>query len=134
MAWEWKRQSHETDEWSGFLESGIELEGKLASKGTFRVNCSIKGELASKVRLLLGPEADVEGQLDAPVVVIEGQFNGHAKGYERVDVKTSASVIGEITSPCVVIEPGAAFHGKCHVGRGDQIETVHVRPIESVRK
>ena len=133
MAWEWKRQSQETDEWSGFLEAGIELEGKLASKGTFRVNCSVKGDLSSKLRLLLGAEANVEGQLEAPVVVIEGQFNGHAKGSERVEIKTSASVVGEITSPCVVIEPGSAFHGKCHVVRSDRTETILVRPIEVVR-
>jgi cytoskeletal protein CcmA (bactofilin family) len=135
MALDWKKESPEPDEWAGFLEAGIELDGSLACQGTFRVNCSVKGRLSSKQRLLLGAQAEVEGELEAQIVVVEGNFAGTIHAYERVEIKQSASVDGEITSPCFLIEPGATFRGKCHVIRRDErLETVLVRPADSLQK
>lgn len=135
MPWNAKNQTGESDEWAGFLEAGIELDGNLACQGTFRVNCSVKGRLSSKQRLLLGTQAEVEGELEAQVVVIEGSFAGTIHAYERVEIKQSASVDGEITSPCFLIDPGATFRGKCHVIRRDErVETVLVRPAETLQK
>lgn len=135
MPWNSKDQPGEPDEWAGFLEAGIELEGNLTCQGTFRVNCSVKGRLSSKQRLLLGAQAEVEGELEAQVVVVEGTFAGTIHAYERVEIKRSASVDGEITSPCFLIEPGATFRGKCHVIRRDErVETVLVRPAVALQK
>jgi len=135
MAWDWNKQASETDDWAGFLEAGNRLDGNLTSQGTLRVNCSVKGKLSSKQRLLLGAEAEVEGELEAQIVVVEGSFSGKIRAYERVEIKQSASFDGEATSPCFVIEPGAAVRGKCHVVKDEEkAETVLVKPAVSLQK
>ena len=74
MAWEWLgRSKQEVAEWTGFLEQGVRLDGRLEFPGTFRINGFAKGHLLSQHVLILGDEACVEGQINGNVVIIEGK-------------------------------------------------------------
>jgi cytoskeletal protein CcmA (bactofilin family) len=109
------RKKHDPSEWTGFLEQGVKLEGKLETTGTFRIDSAMKGTLSSDDTLVLGEHATVEGDIQGNFVVIAGRFDGviHARG--RVEIKPNAIVTGEVHSPCLVIEPGAIFDGHCHM-------------------
>ena len=77
MAWRWlstNRDDH--GEWTGFLEKGARLEGRLECTGTFRIDSTIKGTLVSDGTLILGKNAMVEGEITASRVVIGGRFSG----------------------------------------------------------
>jgi cytoskeletal protein CcmA (bactofilin family) len=109
------RKKHDPSEWTGFLEQGVKLEGKLEATGTFRIDSAMKGTLSSDDTLVLGEHAAVEGQIHGNFVIIAGRFDGviHARG--RVEIQPNAIVTGEVHSPCLVIEPGAIFDGQCHM-------------------
>jgi cytoskeletal protein CcmA (bactofilin family) len=114
MGW-FDRKKQDPSEWTGFLEQGVKLEGKLEASGTFRINSAMKGTLSSDDTLVLGEHATVEGHIHGNFVMIAGRFDGviHARG--RVEIQPNAIVTGEIHSPCLVIEPGAIFDGQCHM-------------------
>ena len=114
MGW-FDRKKQDPSEWTGFLEQGVKLEGKLEASGTFRINSAMKGTLSSDDTLVLGEQATVEGHIHGNFVMIAGRFDGiiHARG--RVEIQPNAIVTGEIHSPCLVIEPGAIFDGQCHM-------------------
>jgi cytoskeletal protein CcmA (bactofilin family) len=114
MGW-FDRKKQDPSEWTGFLEQGVKLEGKLEATGTFRVDSAVKGTLSSDDTLVLGENATVEGHIHGNFVMIAGRFDGiiHARG--RVEIQPNAIVTGEIHSPCLVIEPGAIFDGQCHM-------------------
>jgi cytoskeletal protein CcmA (bactofilin family) len=109
------RKKQNPSEWTGFLEQGVKLEGKLEATGTFRIDSAMKGTLSSDDTLVLGEHAVVEGQIHGNFVIIAGRFDGaiHARG--RVEIQPNAIVTGEVHSPCLVIEPGAIFDGQCHM-------------------
>jgi cytoskeletal protein CcmA (bactofilin family) len=109
------RKKHDPSEWTGFLEQGVKLEGKLEATGTFRIDSAMKGTLSSDDTLVLGEHATVEGEIRGNFVIIAGRFDGviHARG--RVEIQPNAIVTGEVHSPCLVIEPGAIFDGQCHM-------------------
>lgn len=116
MAWAWLERKHsESAEWTGFLEKGVRLEGKLETTGTLRIDSAMKGTLVSEGMLILGEHAQVEGEILGNRVVILGRFTGkiHAKG--RVEVHPKAIVSAEVHTPCMVIEPGSVFEGECHM-------------------
>jgi cytoskeletal protein CcmA (bactofilin family) len=114
MGW-FDRKKQVPSEWTGFLEQGVKLEGKLEATGTFRIDSAMKGTLSSDDTLVLGEHAMVEGHIHGNFVIILGRFDGtiHARG--RVEIQPNAIVTGEIHSPCLVIEPGAIFDGQCHM-------------------
>ncbi|HUJ30789.1 MAG TPA: polymer-forming cytoskeletal protein [Candidatus Acidoferrum sp.] len=109
------RKRQPSGDWSGFLEDGVRLEGKLESPGTFRVDCRMKGDLVSEDTLILGEHALVEGQMTCGSAIIAGRFDGTIRARTRVEIHTKAVVAGEIHTPCLIIEPGGIFDGNCHV-------------------
>jgi cytoskeletal protein CcmA (bactofilin family) len=116
MAKGWlERKKQDSTEWTGFLEQGVKVEGRLESTGTFRIDSAMKGTLVSEGTLILGEHAVVEGHVLGNYVVIAGRFDGEIRAKGRVDIKPDAIVTGEIHTPCLIIEPGAVFNGKCHM-------------------
>lgn len=116
MAWSWfDRKRQDRTEWTGFLERGVRIEGRLESSGTFRIDSAMKGTLVSEDTLVLGEHAAVEGEIHGNRVVIAGRFDGLIRAKARVEMQPSAIVTGEIHCPCVVIEAGAIFDGHCHM-------------------
>jgi cytoskeletal protein CcmA (bactofilin family) len=65
--------------------------------------------------LILGEGARVEGQIEGNHVVIAGKFDGVIFAKGRVEIQAKGVVMGEIHSPCLVIEPGGIFDGQCHM-------------------
>jgi cytoskeletal protein CcmA (bactofilin family) len=105
----------ETADWTGFIDEGAKLEGTFEFPGTFRLNCRVKGTLISEQSLILGERAEVDGRIDGNVVVISGKFEGIIVARSRVQLESTAVVGGEVHTPCLVMEPGAVFDGKCHM-------------------
>jgi cytoskeletal protein CcmA (bactofilin family) len=110
MAWAWlDKKNSESSEWTGFLEKGVRLEGKLESSGTLRIDSAMKGTLVSEGVLILGEHAQVEGE-----------------------IHPEAIVSAEVHTPCLVIEPGSVFDGECHMPQsGDAAKPVAI-PIRSI--
>ena len=117
MAWKWSRRKKEehSDEWTGFLDKAVRLEGTLELVGTFRLDARVKGNIISADSLVLGEEARVEGQIEGNHVVISGRFDGVIFAKGRVEIQARGVVTGEIHAPCLVIEPGGIFDGHCHM-------------------
>ena len=115
-----ERKGRESGEWSGFLEQGVKLEGRLESNGTFRIDSAVKGALVSEETLILGDHASVEGEIDGSRIFIAGRFAGTIHAKEKVEIQSAAIVTGEIRTPCLIIEPGAVFEGQWHMLDGSE--------------
>ena len=73
------------------------------------------GNILSEHSLILGEAARVEGQIEGNHVVISGRFDGVIFAKGRVEFQAKGVVTGEIHTPCLVIEPGGIFDGRCHM-------------------
>jgi cytoskeletal protein CcmA (bactofilin family) len=105
----------EAGDWTGFLDKGVKVEGTLEVQGTFRFDAKMKGTIISAEALILGESTDFEGQIQGNHVTVSGRVRGaiHAKG--KVEIQAKGMVNGEIHTPCLVIEAGGTFDGKCHM-------------------
>ena len=117
MAWKWPGTSNNgiTEEWTGFIDQGVSLEGTLTLTGTFRIDGHVKGNIISEQTVVLGENAKVEGQIEGNRVVIAGRFDGVIFAKGRVEIQPKGVVAGEVHSPCMVIDPGGIFDGRCHM-------------------
>jgi cytoskeletal protein CcmA (bactofilin family) len=133
VAWKiLERMQREGGEWSGFLEQGVRVEGKLEVPGTFRVDSELRGSITSQEMLVLGENSSVEGEIDANVVTIAGRFDGRIEARGKVEIQAKAIVTAEIRTPCLIIEPGAMVDGRCHVVMGPDGSKPVTIPIRSV--
>ena len=133
MVWSWiERKKREAGEWTGFLEQGVRLEGKLEADGTLRIDSEMKGTLVSRDTLILGEHALVDGDIEGNVVLIAGRFRGKIQARTRVEIQTSAIVTGDVQTPCLMIEPGGVFEGQClmPVASSEALPlTIPIRPV-----
>ena len=134
MAWKWPSAAKDgaSEEWTGFIDQGVSLEVTLTVTGTFRIDGNVKGNIISEQTVILGDGAKVEGQIEGNRVVISGRFDGVIFAKGRVEIEAKGVVTGEVHSPCMVIDPGGIFDGRCHMlGSSEAAATVTI-PIRAV--
>jgi cytoskeletal protein CcmA (bactofilin family) len=117
LSWKWPgaEKPGEAENWIGFMDQGVRLEGTLQLSGVFRLDGKMKGNILSEQSLILGENAQVEGQIEGNHVAIAGRFDGVIFAKGRVEIQAKGVVTGEIHAPCLVIEPGGIFDGRCHM-------------------
>lgn len=134
MTWKWpssaKNGAHEV--WTGFIDKGVSLEGTLQLTGTFRIDGNVKGNIISEQTVILGEGAKVEGQIEGNRVVIAGRFDGVIFAKGRVEIQVKGVVTGEVHAPCMVIDPGGIFDGRCHMLASSDATSGVTIPIRAV--
>ena len=104
-----------SDEWIGFLDRGVKLEGTLELAGTFRVDGEVKGTVRCKERLIVGENGRLEGEIEGSLISVSGKIKGTVRATNRVELLPSGVIEGEVHTPCLVIEAGGVLEGRCHM-------------------
>jgi cytoskeletal protein CcmA (bactofilin family) len=104
------------DEMVGLVEPGIEFEGKMRfTSGLVRLNAHFRGEIRSEGALVVADQGEVDAEIYARNVSISGKVKGSVHASERVEIREHGIVLGEIFTPCLVVDPGGYFDGNCHM-------------------
>jgi cytoskeletal protein CcmA (bactofilin family) len=104
------------DDWVGWLEPGVEMEGKMkVTGGLIRMNARFKGEIVSDGTVVIHDQGEVEGDIQSRVVSITGKVKGTVQAAERLEIKENGILLGNIYTPCLTVEPGGFFDGECHM-------------------
>ncbi len=104
-----------TSESISFLDKEDRLEGTLEVAGTFRIECEVKGTVRCKKQLIVGKSARIEGEIEAAIVTVAGKINGKVRGTERVEILPTGVLVGEVDTPCLVIESGGILNGRSNM-------------------
>ncbi len=108
-----KRESSE--EVLSLLGEGVELQGELSFAHGLLVDGVVRGRIRSDSCIIIGPKGRVEAEMGIRRVSIEGEFHGTIHASERVEIHNEGKVCGDIFTPCLIIEAGALFEGKCNM-------------------
>jgi cytoskeletal protein CcmA (bactofilin family) len=103
------------DEIISHLGEGTELKGELYFTKGLRVDCIVKGKVRSEAILEIGPAGRMDAEIDVPKILIRGEFRGAIHASDRVEILKDGKVFGDIFTPCLIIEAGALFEGRCNM-------------------
>ena len=104
-----------TNDLSAFIDEASEIDGKYTFSGTVMLNGKFKGEIFSNDTLIIGEKAVVKASIRAGVILISGEVVGNVLGTERVELRGTARVFGDVEAPVVVVEEGVMFEGQCRM-------------------
>jgi cytoskeletal protein CcmA (bactofilin family) len=107
---------------TAFIDEGSEIEGKYTFSGTVMLNGRFRGEIVSNDTLIVGEKGVVNASIRAGVVLINGEVVGNVNASERVELRGSARVYGDVEAPVVVIEEGVLFEGHCRMTKARPVE------------
>jgi cytoskeletal protein CcmA (bactofilin family) len=95
------------------IVEGTIIKGDIISHADFRLDGELIGNFQSKGKIVIGPAGIVTGDIVCKNADIEGKFNGKIQVAEVLNLKSKASIHGEVTCGKLSVEPGAEFSASC---------------------
>lgn len=90
----------------------IHIDGDVRGEEDLLIEGEVNGTVQLKNNsLTIGPQGKVRADVYAQTVTVDGYMEGDLFGSERVSIRKSAQVRGNVTSPRVSLEDGAKFKG-----------------------
>ena len=106
------RSSAATSRDAAVIGPSIHIDGDVRGEEDLLIEGEVSGTVNLKNNsLTIGPQGKVRADVYAHSIYVDGYLEGDAFGSERVNVRKSATVKGNITSPRVSLEDGAKFKG-----------------------
>lgn len=107
------------------IGAGLKIRGEITGTS----DLLIEGEAEGKIRLVggrvsVGPNGNVQADVDAREIIIEGAVQGNLKASESLHLGSSSRVQGSVITPRIGIEDGARLRGKVEMVRANETREV----------
>lgn len=90
----------------------ITIDGDVRGEEDLLIEGEVSGTVQLKSNsLTIGPQGKVRADVYAHSIYVDGYLEGDLYGSERVHIRKSAQVKGNVTSPRISLEDGAKFKG-----------------------
>ncbi|HYL14812.1 MAG TPA: polymer-forming cytoskeletal protein [Terriglobales bacterium] len=94
------------------LGKSVSIKGELSGSEDLYIDGQVEGTIELRGnRLTVGPNGRIKANVNARSAIIQGKLEGNIHATERVDLKQSAVVLGDIATQRISIEDGAYFKG-----------------------
>ena len=102
------------------IGADVEIIGTIKSNGNIRLDGTLEGELQCGGNAILGKNAQVKGNVTATSVSIEGKISGNILAKDKIEMKATATVNGDIKARRLSVEDGVTFVGRSEVNPNAQ--------------
>lgn len=122
------------------LNSDVTVVGTLRFTDDLLVDGSVEGEITSDGVLTVGANATIHaGEKNKVAVrtksaIIHGRVTGDVVVTERVELASTAELVGDITAARIAIQEGAVFVGHCTVGNISAMPTPVAQTKRSTKR
>jgi len=107
------------------IVEGTSIKGDIFSHADFRLDGNLIGNFESHGKIVIGPAGSVTGDIVCKNADIEGKFDGKMQITEFLNVKSKASIHGEVTVGKLSVEPGADFSASCAMKTNSKNQTLN---------
>jgi cytoskeletal protein CcmA (bactofilin family) len=95
------------------ISNGTDITGDIKSNGDIRIDGSLKGNLNTKGKVVIGPTGKINGEVICKNSEVSGIIEGKIVVGQLLNLKASSKILGDIATSKLSIEPGAIFSGNC---------------------
>lgn len=96
---------------------GAECNGDFKSDSSIRIDGVVNGDVIVANTVVVGASGVINGDINAQMVIIGGEVYGNLNVPEKVELTSTARVIGDITTSGLVIDEKAIFQGRCDMNQ-----------------
>jgi cytoskeletal protein CcmA (bactofilin family) len=110
------------------IGKSVLVKGELSGSEDLYLDGEVEGSIdLQEHSLTIGPHGRVRANVKARDVVVHGKVDGNIHGTERVELKRSAVLMGDISTQRIVIEDGAFFKGAIDIKKDAKSATPAVK-------
>jgi len=115
------------------IGAGTRVEGNVIFSGGLRVDGHVKGSIIAEEgksgTLVISEQAQVEGEIRVPHVVINGSVCGPVNSAEYVELQAKANVTGDVYYNTLEMQLGAVVQGRLvHQDAAKSEKIVQLKP------
>src|SRR4051812_39418498 len=92
------------------------IKGEITVEKGLRVDGQIEGAVTTKGKVHVGKSGLLTAEVNGGSVTVEGKVKGNITASDRVTLEATSNVSGDLTATKLVVNEGASFSGKVHVG------------------
>ncbi len=114
------------------LGRSIVLRGELSGTEDLVIEGQFDGNISAQDNsLTVGPQGHVKAEVRARRVVIHGSVSGNISAREKIEIRKSGHVEGDLMAASIAIEDGAYFKGGIEILREDAPEVARAASVSS---
>jgi cytoskeletal protein CcmA (bactofilin family) len=100
------------------IGKSVVIKGELSGSEDLYLDGQVEGSILLKGNnLTVGPNGQVKANVNAKGVVVQGKLEGNLAASDRVELRKSAIVMGDIATQRIAIEEGAYLKGKVDISK-----------------
>jgi cytoskeletal protein CcmA (bactofilin family) len=105
------------------LGKSVVIRGELCGLEDLTIDGEMEGSITLPESMLtIGPHADIKAEILARIVVVMGAVTGNVTAEEKVEIRATGSLAGDIFSPRVAIVDGGCLRGRVQMPPSDRIQ------------
>jgi len=98
------------------IGKSVVIKGELSGSEDLYVDGQVEGSIALKNNsLTVGPNGQIKASVEAKAIVVQGKLEGNVQASDRVELRKTAIVSGDIATQRISIEEGAYLKGKVDI-------------------
>ncbi len=102
------------------IGKSVLIKGELSGNEDLYVDGEIEGTVELKDHnLTVGPNGRVKANLHAKEITVLGKVQGNVRASDKLEIRKSGSLVGDIITARITIEDGAYFKGSIDIQRQD---------------
>jgi len=107
-----------------FLGRTVVAQGQISSQEDLLIEGQFEGNISLDDHCLtVGTEGHVKAEIRARQVVVLGSVTGNVKAREKIEIRRTGHVVGELVASTVAIEEGAYFKGSIDIARDGDLQS-----------
>lgn len=106
------KTKNSTTKTAAMIGPSIRIKGDLVGEEDLIIEGTVEGTInLHNNALTIGENGRIHANLHATIIIVEGELCGDLFGSEKVVIRKTGNVKGNITAPRVTLEDGALFKG-----------------------
>lgn len=97
------------------ISPDAEFKGSLKFKDSLRIDGSFEGEIDSQGTLFVGKSGIVKAEIHVGNIIVEGKIEGNVTCDDKIELRSTAKMFGDIQAARLTIAEGVNIVGKCSV-------------------
>lgn len=113
------------------IGSSLSINGNVRGNEDLFIDGMVKGSiLIDNHNLTIGPNGQIEADIQAKNIFVQGRVKGNIQASEKVFIQESAQVFGDIIAADISVMDGAHFEGNAKIHKTSQNVSPDIEPTK----
>jgi cytoskeletal protein CcmA (bactofilin family) len=110
-----KKNDELSDQVETLIGHTTTMKGSMSSSGALRIDGQFEGDISTTADLIIGEAGKIKATVSAKNAVVAGTVTGNMDINDKLELLSTAKVVGDLKVGALIIGEGAVFKGNCEM-------------------